>query len=655
MQDLGPEDPDVARHPSYEQMSFFGKQNNPEGIGRMRFIPARWLPDNHYVFQEKMLAVVGLIRKYRDELSEATSGVDYNRLGVNAERVILDRAPAIIAPKDRPLHLHKTGLQIEAAAEYTKQKPWWEKRDPLRPLLPEEAQAAQTAADVSRAIDSLKGGVGTSGAAERDIPASEAQPKFEEGSERREGKAPARSEDPSSSESEEMGFSDDIDREVDAFLRQPDLGEEAEKVVAADLGGDQLGSAEGEGHAKPEKIQEVPSSSFPSFQTLNSGDLGFSAPRITVPEPVWERIWGQNREGAAGYFGDLTSMSEVDRARVWSLKATDGMGESSQRVPDPAKDNQRLLMHVVHNQTLTVELIDTLQDKLEHAWEDAKIAREEAKLAELKQQAAEEKQQQSEEYEKRAAEAIQTFCSAMEKEFFPPLMEREKFLQEQMGVDISKFKAAIESRIQEGMATEEALQARDVHLSAAQAAAESQDQKLKELEDQLRVKGDELTQAKTEASNVQLELNEQKTSSSKLSEELEKSKKDLEESQKKLADAEALLQVRLYTQEEYEMGYINGFKVARRLALHAEPSLDWSKCALWAQDPEDPHMLYATPAEHEILQAEQAEEEAERQELEAEQRAAEAQARAQPASSTAGTETAPRLGPADQPDPPTEA
>ncbi|XP_021754997.1 uncharacterized protein LOC110720304 [Chenopodium quinoa] len=217
-------------------------------------------------------------------------------------------------------------------------------------------------------------------------------------------------------------------------------------------------------------------------------------------------------------------MSEVDRAKVWSLKVTAGMGESSRRVPDPARDNQRLVM----------QLIDTLQDKLEHAWEDAKIAREEAKLAELKQQ-------QSEEYEKRVAEAIQTFCSAMEKE---------------------------------------------------------------------------------------LELNEQKTSSSKLSEELEKSKKDLEESQKKLADAEALLQVRLYTQEEYEMGYINGFKVARRYALHAEPSLDWSKCALWAQDPEDPHMLYATPTEHEILQAEQAEEEVERQELEAEQRAAEAQAKA---------------------------
>ncbi|XP_021740116.1 uncharacterized protein LOC110706506 [Chenopodium quinoa] len=262
----------------------------------------------------------------------------------------------------------------------------------------------------------------------------------------------------------------------------------------------------------------------------------------------------------------------------------------------------------------------------------------------------------------------------METEVFPTLMAGESVINEFGAFDIPSFRAAISRRIAaeaagqvqemeqrlEGlessrMAAEEAQQARDAHLSAAQAAAEGQDQKLKELEVRLKVKGDELTQAKTETSNVQLELNEQKTSSSKLSEELEKSKKDLEESRKKLVDAEALLQVRLYTQEEYEMGYTNGFKVARRLALHAEPSLDWAKCALWAQDLEDPHMLYATPAEHEILQAEQAEEEAERQELEAEQRAADAQARAQPASSAAGTETAPGLDTTDQPDPPAEA
>ncbi|XP_021723688.1 uncharacterized protein LOC110691060 [Chenopodium quinoa] len=727
MQDLGPEDPDAARHPSYEQMSFFGKQKNPGGTGRMKFIPTRWLLDNHYVFQEKMLAVVGLSRKHIGELSEATSGIDYNRVGVNAKWVILDRAPAITAPKDRPLYLHSTGLQIEAAADYTKQKPWWEKRDPLRPLLPEEAQAAQTAEDVSRAISSLEGGVRTSSAAEQGL----CCPPFlqsEEGSVRREGKAPARPEDSSSSEFEEMdeqplakrrrriavlgprqfqtglmptggihirepdegrgsprappppknppprtpppppetqemevdqktpdpkggvqgedlnqgsaighfaeaaekptaeGFSGDIEREVDAFIRQPEAREE-EEVIAVDPGRDQLGSAEGEKSVEPDKAQDAPSSSFPSFQSLNSGDLGFSAPRITIPEPVWERIWGQNREGAAGYFSDLTGMSEVDRARVWSLKATAGMGESSRRVPDPARDNQRLLMQTPSMTSWS------MPGKMPRS---PRKRQEKAKLAALKQQAAKEKQAVAEEYERQDAQALQTFCHAMETE----VQEVEQRLE------------ALESS---RMAAEEAHQARDTQLSAAQADAEDQDQKLKGLEDQLKAKEDELAQAKVETSNVQLQLDEQKTSSSKLSEELEKSKKDLEESQKKLDDAEALLRVRLYTQEEYEMGYMNGFKVARRLALHAEPSLDWAKCTFWVQDPEDPHMKYPTPAEHEILQAEAAEEEAERRELKAEQRADDAQTRTQPASSTAGTETARGPGTADQPYPPAEA
>lgn len=56
------------------------------------------------------------------------------------------------------------------------------------------------------------------------------------------------------------------------------------------------------------------------------------------------------------------------------------------------------------------------------------MAEEELKLAKLKQAAAEEKQQKGEEYEKKAAEALQTFCAAIEKEVFPPLIEGEKFL-----------------------------------------------------------------------------------------------------------------------------------------------------------------------------------------------------------------------------------
>ena len=102
------------------------------------------------------------------ELNESNSQIDYECLGVNAERVVLDRAPAITDPRKRPLHLHSTGLQIEAATNYLRQKPWWAKRDPLRRLLPEEDEASRTAEEVARALETLEGGEGTSRAAEEE-------------------------------------------------------------------------------------------------------------------------------------------------------------------------------------------------------------------------------------------------------------------------------------------------------------------------------------------------------------------------------------------------------------------------------------------------------------------------------------------------------
>lgn len=129
----------------------------------------------------------------------------------------------------------------------------------------------------------------------------------------------------------------------------------------------------------------------------------------------------------------------------------------------------------------------------------------------------------------------------------------------------------------------------------------------------------------------------------------------MEETKKKLADAEALFKVRIYSQEEYDMGFRNGFRMCRRVCLHAEPKLEWSKCAEWIQDPEDPHMKYPTPIEAEILEAEEVEEEAERKEMEAERREREAQQSAKPASSAAGAEVNEGPSTTDQSDPRTEA
>ncbi|XP_021714642.1 uncharacterized abhydrolase domain-containing protein DDB_G0269086-like [Chenopodium quinoa] len=520
MRSLGPPDADGQRDLHILQATIFGKRENPGGTGRMKFVLETWLPDSHYAFQEHMLAAVGLSRKFRDELSEATAKVDYRRLGVSVERI--------------------------------------------------EEEAAQTAEEVARAVEACEGGEGTSKAAEDEAAAAaedEALLKTSEEAQQSAVKQPAKAAEEPVAE----GFSADITREADALILE---SEHQEEIIEISQDEDQPDPAEEEKDVEPSKVQE-------------------------------------------------------DRARVWSLKATTGMGESSRRVPDPARSNQLLMMQFVHNQTLTVELIDDLQDKLEKAEGERKIAEAEAKLAGLKQLAAEEKQQEAEKHGLEAVEALQTFCKAMEEEVFPQLIEGEKLLQEHGVVDIPSFKAAIERRIGERteevqqrlealeankMAAEEVLTARNALLSKAAASAEAQDLMLQELEDQLKAKEDELSKAQAEASRVYV-----------------------------------------YTQEEYEAGYKTGFRVCRRVCLHAEPNLDWSKCAIWVRDSEDPHMLYPIPAEVKILKAEEAEEEAERRELEAEQKEREAQLSAKPASSAAGAEPAEGPRGVDQPDPSVEA
>ncbi|CAO2822625.1 unnamed protein product [Amaranthus hypochondriacus] len=72
--------------------------------GREQNAPATWLPCYHFIFQEKILAAVGLKRKYRD-----------------------------VEPE-----------------EYFKQKPWYLKRDPYFPLGSEEEIAAAAGDSVVR-------------------------------------------------------------------------------------------------------------------------------------------------------------------------------------------------------------------------------------------------------------------------------------------------------------------------------------------------------------------------------------------------------------------------------------------------------------------------------------------------------------------------
>lgn len=50
---------------NHKQMELFGQSHMPRAIGRMANKPTIWLPCCHYIFQEKILVVVGLNRRYQ--------------------------------------------------------------------------------------------------------------------------------------------------------------------------------------------------------------------------------------------------------------------------------------------------------------------------------------------------------------------------------------------------------------------------------------------------------------------------------------------------------------------------------------------------------------------------------------------------------------
>jgi hypothetical protein len=108
-------------------------------------------------------------------LNEVTAKIDYDRLGVDQARNILDRAPSITPSEDRPVHLGPTHFLIESSDHYLRQKPWWKKRDPWGQLLNEELEAARTAEEVARAAEVLEGGEGSSQAAEAEAAAEAAE------------------------------------------------------------------------------------------------------------------------------------------------------------------------------------------------------------------------------------------------------------------------------------------------------------------------------------------------------------------------------------------------------------------------------------------------------------------------------------------------
>uniref|UniRef100_A0A803MFL8 Uncharacterized protein n=1 Tax=Chenopodium quinoa TaxID=63459 RepID=A0A803MFL8_CHEQI len=87
------------------------------------------------------------------------------------------------------------------------------------------------------------------------------------------------------------------------------------------------------------------------------------------------------------------------------------------------------------------------------------------------------------------------------------------------------------------------------------------------------------------------------TEMQKLKDELKALKTAFVKDKAKLEEAQELLKVRVYTEEQYAEGFENGYKTARRYAFHVDPNINWDVAEAWSMDPEDGHVDEASPGE----------------------------------------------------------
>ncbi|XP_021771416.1 uncharacterized protein LOC110735530 [Chenopodium quinoa] len=264
------------------------------------------------------------------------------------------------------------------------------------------------------------------------------------------------------------------------------------------------------------------------------------------------------------------------------------------KVPDLFAENQRLLMQVMHNTTLAADLNEELRLKAEEA--EAR-----ARLFELKYQKAEKESSAAMAGVAEMQGKFKEFCLCFEQTIIPWLDEGRALLTEHEVDDIPSFKARIEEKLKREAAARTAL-AEELEAEKARHEAESQ-----LLVSHLDSKDSDLNAARSELQELKSQLAAQLEETAKVKAEAEKAKTEL-------SAANDLLQVRVYTRAQYEEGFDNGFNVARRLAFHTCPEINWDQVEEWAAVPNHPNSRVAHPAEDAFLarlEAEADEDEAE--------------------------------------------
>ncbi|XP_021729740.1 uncharacterized protein LOC110696692 [Chenopodium quinoa] len=180
-------------------------------------------------------------------------------------------------------------------------------------------------------------------------------------------------------------FDEEIQRQVDAFITN--IGNN--NVLLLEVRPENFKDAD-ERVDKPRKVDMPTSSAANSFKTFRSDEMGFeSAPLVIVHDAVRDNLM-ESRNSAVEFFGDLSGLSELEKARIWSTRATAGAFEAFLKVSDPVAENFKLLMQAVQNHVITAGLNEELKKK-------AETTKHRVHLAELEKKRAEDADEQGEE------------------------------------------------------------------------------------------------------------------------------------------------------------------------------------------------------------------------------------------------------------------
>lgn len=298
-----------------------------------------------------------------------------------------------------------------------------------------------------------------------------------------------------------------------------------------------------------------------------------SAMLVNVPDAVKKSLIGE-REPTIKFFGDLSGNSELEKAKIWSNQAAAGASDLSEQVPDPICENFKMLMKAVHNHVV----VAGMNVELERGIEAAEAGIHAAELAWEKNESmiSENRNRVND-----MMESFQAFCQDVEQSYFPHIRQAEELFRSYGAGDVEEFQLRLVQKFQQEVdAREQLTKELNERISFAKEKAEHTQSNLKAEVQRL---GDLVSAKDSRMEEIKTQIQAEKTAASITKIELEGTRK--------------MLETRIYTQEQYDENYENGFRTGRRFAIHAAPNINWDLAEQWSMDLNHPNMRRPHPNE----------------------------------------------------------